>query len=174
VGVELSKKKYFPNKQGCKDATALFKGWRESSSILPFHLCPVHHHTSSHFIKKIAKWELCVFVKNFIWFFEPFPKQMRLYFTAIWGKSGFGSGENSGLSKQTKSTIPNSETDYWTLFILYTYIYPSKQMFKNRRYDLLSKQKKVKWKITWNTLAKEGNANKEDEVTSVLEKLEYV
>jgi hypothetical protein len=77
-------------------------------------------------------------------FFEPFPKQMRLFHTANKGESEFGSGENSGLSKQTKSIIPDPETDYWTLFILYTYIYPSKQMFKNRRYDSLSKQKKVK------------------------------
>ncbi len=50
-------------------------------------------------------------------------------------------------------------------------IYTSKQMFKIRKYDLLSKQKKVKWKIT---LAKEGKANREDEVTLVLEKFEYV
>jgi hypothetical protein len=47
---------------------------------------------------------------------------MRMYFTAIWGKSGFGSVENSSLSKQAKSTIPDPETDYWTMFILYTYL----------------------------------------------------
>ncbi len=94
---------------------------------------------------------------------------MRMHFTVIWEKSGFG----SGLSKQTKSTIPDPETDYWTLFILYIYIYPSKQMFKNSRYDLLIRQKKVKWKITWSTLAKEGKANREDGAALVLEKLEY-
>jgi hypothetical protein len=117
--IDLSKKKYFPNKQGCKDATAcLVQGMERiqlRSAVSTVSCTPPHILSLS---KIIAKWELCVFVKKIFDFLKPFPKQMRMYFTAIWGKSGFG----SGLSKPTKSTIPDPENDYWTMFILYTYL----------------------------------------------------